>query len=59
MSITLVDEDIARILNVSLGGWYHYFEFEGHPLGKIAFALAITRKFVRNRNLSQHRCLLK
>lgn len=27
VSITLMDEDIARILNNSLGGWDHYFKF--------------------------------
>lgn len=53
VAINLVVDDLARILDISLGG--HYEKFEWPPLDNLASALDISRKFSGNLNLLHHR----
>lgn len=59
MSIHLIVENITRILDIPLGGWYNYVKFEWPPLDNMVYALAITRKFSGNPNLLLYRRVLK
>ncbi|KAF3627650.1 hypothetical protein FXO38_28653 [Capsicum annuum] len=55
----LAAEDEDRILKIPLRGWDNYMKFCWPSLDNMASTLAITRKFLGNPNLIQHRRILK
>ncbi|KAF3620793.1 hypothetical protein FXO37_33098 [Capsicum annuum] len=55
----LAAEDEDRILEIPLRGWDNYMKFCWPSLDNMASTLAITRKFLGNPNLIQHRRILK
>lgn len=51
VSINLVADDLAKILNIRMGGWGHYVKFKWTSLDNLASALDISRKFSENPHL--------
>lgn len=55
VSFHLSVEDVTCIVDIPLGGWDLYLKFDWPSLDNMSSILAITRKFLGNPNLVQHR----
>lgn len=59
VAINLATDNLARILDVPLGGWGLYVKFAWPPLDNLPSALEISRKFLGNPNLGHYHRVFK